>query len=71
MAYTQDEIQYVADAIISSREFCGNEKEAAIDAADDLGLKCTHELYNKAKFRANNTWNNYKKEAGVSLKYRW
>lgn len=64
-------IENIVDAILNARDFCGNEKEAAYDAASDNGLP--KELWNKAykiaNFRANAAWNSFKKLAGVNPKY--
>ena len=73
MAYISDSIiSEAVDTIISSRDFCGNEKSAVLEFAAEAGFKGADALkiYGIANFRANKAWNGYKKAAGVSPKYR-
>lgn len=51
--------------IITTRDFCGNEKEAAADVFADHGVKFDDGAYKAAKFEANNQWRNFQKAAGV------
>ena len=69
MYYTNEQIAYTADRIITSRDFCGNEKEASQDAAEELGIKWSIKLYRMARYRANGKWNQYQRQAGVKEKY--
>jgi hypothetical protein len=56
--------------IINTRDFCGNEREAAEDFFADLGKPFDESLYAKARFKANNEWRNCQKAAGVAPKYQ-
>lgn len=58
-------------AIINTRDFCGNEKEAVRDVCADNGIKEWMPVYKAANFRANAEWNACKKAAGVDLKHRF
>mgnify|MGYP003117583263 CR=1 FL=1 len=71
MYISDDTINTTIDAIISARDFCGNEREAALDCLAELGVKGKDAVkaYRIANFRANARWNAYKKAAGVNPKY--
>jgi hypothetical protein len=61
-----------AEAIISARDMCGNEKEAVIDVVNDHGIKdpaARNKVWKIAKFRANKMWNRFQREAGVNEKH--
>lgn len=63
-------IMDAVDAIVNSREFCGNEREAAFQVACDHGFKSEwKKIHRIANFRANFKWNEMKKAAGVNP--RW
>ena len=69
---TDTVIADITDLIVNVRDFCGNEKQAAINAlADDYNITGpdAEKAYRIANFRANALWNGYKKDAGVSAKY--
>jgi hypothetical protein len=71
--YIPDEtLELIADAILNARDFCGDEREAALDAAYELGVPATHadKAARIARFRANATWNQCQRAAGVPAKYR-
>jgi hypothetical protein len=72
MAYISDNtIANIVGAIITTRDFCGDEREAAVDAAFDAGLRGADitKAVRIANFRANAAWNGFKKAAGVNPKY--
>ena len=62
-------VHEMAYAIIGSRDFCGNEREAALDTAADLGIKPTDDQLRQAYALANKTWSRSQKAAGVKEKY--
>lgn len=59
-------LESIADSIITTRDFCGNEREAAFDTAYDLGVKLTSKGYQAALSIANANWLEYQKLAGVN-----
>lgn len=66
--------QLIAEAvetIITTRDFCGNEREAVFDLAHENGLNNhqANKLHSIANFRANARWNEWQKAAGVPAKY--
>ena len=69
---SDDIISEAVEAIINARDFCGSEKEAVIDVANDHGITdkaLRHKIWGIAKFRANAQWNKFKRQAGVNEKY--
>ena len=71
MYISENVINDVVDIIVNTRDFCGNEKEAAIDRFFDHGIVgCYAARGSKvANYRANARWNDRKKAAGVNPKY--
>jgi hypothetical protein len=70
MTYISNQIiQQAVDLIINTRDFCGNEKQAVKDFCADENITDWKKVWNIANFRANATWNQCKKEAGVNPKY--
>ena len=72
MYIEENVIADITDQIINVRDFCGNEKQAALDSlSDDYGITgaAAEKAYRIANFRANAIWNGYKKAAGVAPKY--
>lgn len=72
MSQTESErlIQIMADAILGSREFCGNEREAAREAYQEIaGRGPTTGEYLQAQASANWTWRGYQREAGVAERH--
>lgn len=61
----------LVEVIINTRDFCGNEREAAIDYLADEGIRGDEAatLYRKANYKANGQWNKYKRLAGVNEKH--
>ena len=59
-------IEQLADAIVSAREFCGNEREALADAAANLKVKLTHNMRQQAFQMAENIWRGFQLDAGVT-----
>jgi len=66
-------IDEAIDAIISARDFCGDESEAVADVCADHGIKGADrkKVHRIANFRANARWNRFKREAGVSERHLW
>jgi len=65
-------IDQAVEAIINSRTFCGNEREAVREFAIENGFKADwQKIARIANFRANARWNRFKKEAGVNPKHTW
>ena len=63
-------INGAVDAIITARDFCGNEREAVRDFAVENGLKAEWaKIWGIANFRANARWNSFKRAAGVNEKH--
>lgn len=65
-------IERAIEAIITTRELCGNERQAAYDVASESGFHEVHvkdKVWRIASFRANAKWNQYQKAAGVPAKY--
>ena len=69
MILNKAQIADAAQAILNSRELCGNEREAFNQWASDNGIKSNDAIYRQANFRANHTWNQYQCSAGVPEKY--
>ncbi len=65
-----NQLANIADAIISSREFCGNEREAFIEACHDEGIRPTVETKEAVYSIVNGAWAQYQAEAGVTLEKR-
>lgn len=69
-AIPESVIRGAVDAIISARDFCGDELEAVRDFCADAGhLADWRKVHSIANFRANARWNGFKKAAGVNPKY--
>ena len=59
-------IALASDQIINARDFCGDEREAAIEAILDYGLRPTRKLVGLAFADANREWSRCQREAGVT-----
>ena len=69
---SDDIISEAVEAINNARDFCGSEKDAVIDVANDNGITdgaTRNKLWRIAKFLANAQWNKFKRQAGVNEKY--
>lgn len=65
-------IDAAVETIITTRDFCGNEREAVRDFAIDNGFKADwQKIHGIAAFRANARWNAFKRAAGVPEKHIW
>ena len=65
-------ISEAADLIVTTRDFCGNEREAVREFATEAGFAAEwQKIHRIANFRANATWNASKKAAGVNPKHCW
>jgi len=72
MAFISEiKIDTIKQRIINCRDFCGDEQEAANDAAWDCDLsgEDAKKAINIAFFRANKAWNGFRRQAGVNSKY--
>lgn len=58
-------IDEVAGAIVTARDFCGNEREAVRDWQADNGIFLSPETIASAFVKANAYWRNSQQEAGV------
>lgn len=57
------------NTILTTRDFCGNERAACLDVFADFGLRFIDAEYRAASFAANNEWRNSQKAAGVPAKH--
>lgn len=57
--------------ILSTRDMCGNEREAAKQVFADHGMTFDDEMFRKAKYVANSQWNTDQRAAGIPEKYLW
>lgn len=65
-------ITEAVEAIITARNFCGNEREAVWNVALDHAMLAEFPKIRRiANFRANARWNSFKKAAGVKAKHTW
>jgi hypothetical protein len=73
MTYIPDTvIQQAADVIITTRDFCGDEREAVREWCAENGYKAEwQKVHRIAKFRANAAWNEFQKAAGVNPRHTW
>lgn len=72
MAYIPDAVITLAvEAIITTRDFCGDERQAALDVAADYGYtgQDAQKILSIARPRANKNWRSYQEAAGVKRKY--
>lgn len=58
-------IASAARAIVASRDLCGNERAACLDAFADDGIAPTSELISKAFGAAEAEWRKWQQRAGV------
>ncbi|MCH9712688.1 MAG: hypothetical protein K0U20_08710 [Proteobacteria bacterium] len=58
-------IEVIADAVITTRDFCGNETEAMLDTAFDMGVRLTAKGRRAVMAVVNNKWADFQKAAGV------
>ena len=68
---SNEKIEQITDAIINSRDFCGDEMRAAKEEAFELGFRGENLVHavKLAKFRANARWNKFQRAAGVKEKH--
>lgn len=59
------QLSQVVEAILATREFCGNEREAARDCCAEIGIPFTHELYARALSAAEEGWRVIQRAADV------
>ncbi len=63
-------ISAAVETIITTRDFCGNEREAVRDFAIENGFRGeADKIWKIANFRANARWNAFKRAAGVAEKH--
>jgi hypothetical protein len=60
------QLSQVVDAIIATREFFGNEREAARDCCAEIGIRFTDELFGRALSASEEAWRGIQRAAGVS-----
>jgi len=56
----------ITEAIITTRDFCGDERAAAADAMEAAGMPITPETVSEAVRQADNEWREYQRCAGVT-----
>lgn len=59
-------IDNAADRILAARDFCGDEREAAIEGLQEYGCRVTPERLSAAFDRANIEWEACQRAAGVN-----
>ena len=66
-----EKIEQITEAIINSRDFCGDENQAAKEEAFELGFRGQKlaAAVRVAKFQANAKWNKSQRDAGVPEKH--
>lgn len=72
MAFISEQlINDAVDAIITTRDFCGDERAAVRELAVEAGIRSAdwQRFWRVANFRANARWNGYQRAAGVPEKY--
>jgi len=62
-------IRDAAKAIATSRDFCGNEREACLDSFAENGITPTAALIDAAFSLAESMWDEYRREAKVAARY--
>lgn len=58
-------IELAKDAVINARDFCGNEKEAAIESLRESGFEPTDSLLSEVARESNLSWAAFQKQADV------
>jgi len=61
-----EKMSYLVDAVVTCRDFCGDEARALADAAYDLGVTLSYNGIAAVMVKANSTYDEYRKEAGVT-----
>lgn len=71
MFVREEIIQTTISVILNTREFCGNEKDAAMEHLAENGVAKADRVraFRAANFRANKVWNGWQREAGVPEKH--
>ena len=69
MFISENQISDAVELILNTRDFCGDEMLAICDFCADENLQDWRKVWRIANFRANQRWNDYKKQAGVNPKY--
>lgn len=69
----QDILEDLIDTIITTRDFCGNERDAVFEMclAHGLPKHLWVKAFRKASFRANARWRQFQRQAGVPEKHIW
>lgn len=62
-------IENAKSIVLNTRDFCGNEREAAIDSLKEDGIKPTEEILSVIAAETNATWKKFQRLAGVTPKY--
>lgn len=62
-------IENAKSIVLNTRDFCGNEREAAIDSLKDDGIKPTEEILSIIASETNAAWAKSQAMAGVKRKH--
>ena len=65
MSNINDHLNSAAQAIITARDFCGDEREAVRDYAAENGILFSRDFLIEARRRADAIWAGYQRAAGV------
>lgn len=65
----ENAIENAKNIVLNTRDFCGNEKEAAIDSLKEDGIKPTSEILAIIASQTNSAWAKSQTMAGVKKKY--
>jgi hypothetical protein len=62
-------MQLAKDAVINARDFCGDEREAAVESLRESGITVTDSVLSEVARLSNASWAKFQKSAGVSPKH--
>ena len=65
MNIPHDMIQQIASSVVTTRDMCGNEAEALVDACLDMGVKPLPEVTWAVQDEVERQWDEYRRQAGV------
>lgn len=63
-------IDQAVDAVITAREFCGNERAAMNEAFEDAGYRASIEDIQQVMSEANKHWSGWQRGAPISFEER-
>lgn len=58
-------VSLAAEAIVTARDFCGDERAAAVEALLDAGVQPSPQMVGRAQTEAERLWRVYQHSAGV------